>query len=99
MRVKTNELTEQELIHVLSLPDFSWQTCGPIIEREGIEVVRGNDLIFPKGNEKGEYSEPLWLSSYRGGRMFHGPTSLIAAMRCLVESRLGDEIDVPDELV
>ena len=28
-----------------------------------------------------------------------GPNSLIAAMRCYVVSRLGEEIDVPEELV
>lgn len=27
-----------------------------------------------------------------------GPTPLIAAMRCYVASKLGDEVDVPDEL-
>lgn len=70
----------------------------PIIEREGIELVRGNDLIFPKGNEKGEYSEPLWLASRGGGRKFHGPTSLIAAARCYVASKLGETVEVPEEL-
>ncbi len=86
-------------MHVLSLPDLSWQTCGPIIEREGIEVVRGNDLVFPKGNEKGEYYEPLWLASYGAGRKFHGPTPLIAAMRCFCRSKLGDEVEIPKELM
>lgn len=28
-----------------------------------------------------------------------GPTPLIAAMRCYVASRLGDEVDVPDDLL
>lgn len=28
-----------------------------------------------------------------------GPTPLIAAMRCFVASKMGDEVDVPDELV
>ena len=28
-----------------------------------------------------------------------GPTPLIAAMRCVVAVNLGDEVDVPDELV
>jgi hypothetical protein len=28
----------------------------------------------------------------------YGPTPLIAAMRCYVASRLGDEVDVPEEL-
>jgi hypothetical protein len=27
-----------------------------------------------------------------------GPTPLIAAMRCYVASKLGDEIDIPEEL-
>lgn len=28
-----------------------------------------------------------------------GPTPLIAAMRCFVASRLGDEIEIPEELL
>lgn len=28
-----------------------------------------------------------------------GPTPLITAMRCLVASRLGDEVEIPDELI
>ncbi len=28
----------------------------------------------------------------------HGPTPLIAAMRCYVASKLGDEIEIPEEL-
>ena len=28
-----------------------------------------------------------------------GPTPLVATMRCYVASKLGDEVDVPDELV
>lgn len=40
MRIKTSELTEQGLMHVLSLPDLSWQTCGPIIDREITKIFR-----------------------------------------------------------
>lgn len=29
----------------------------------------------------------------------YGPTPLIAAMRCFVASKLGDEVEVPDELL
>lgn len=29
----------------------------------------------------------------------YGPTLLIAAMRCYVASKLGDEVEVPDELL
>jgi len=29
---------------------------------------------------------------------FHGDTPLIAAMRCYVASKLGDEVEIPEEL-
>ena len=31
-------------------------------------------------------------------KMVYGPTALIAAMRCYVASKLGEEVDVPEEL-
>ena len=31
--------------------------------------------------------------------LFSGPTPLVAAMRCYVASKLGDEVEVPDELL
>jgi hypothetical protein len=68
-------------------PSTDWAQGGPIIEREGIEVKKGNPLYFPQGNEKGDYYEDLWLA----GKM-HGPTPLIAAMRCYVASKLGEEL-------
>ena len=71
-----------------------WSQGGPIIERERIEIRKGNPLYFPKGNEKGDFYEPLWLA----GKM-HGPTPLIAAMRGFVASKLGDTIDIPEELL
>jgi hypothetical protein len=74
---------------VLSSPRYSddWARGGPIIEREAIELV-------PDG--KGS-----WCAAIRGGDeddVAQGPTPLIAAMRCYVASKLGDEIDVPDTL-
>jgi len=30
---------------------------------------------------------------------FDGPTSLIAAMRCHCSAKLGDEVDIPEELL
>lgn len=62
-----------------------WAQCGPIIERERIAVQFG----------------PLWTAvhSSRLGHPSYGPTPLIAAMRCFVATRLGGEVDVPDELV
>ncbi len=34
-----------------------------------------------------------------GGKWGMGPTPLIAAMRCYVASKLGDEVDIPEELL
>ena len=67
-------------------PSTDWSQGGPIIEREGITVRR--------------YTDALWDASM--GRLNYvadGPTPLIAAMRCYVASKLGDEVEVPDEIV
>ena len=67
-------------------PPFStnWAQGGPIIERERIEI---------------EWTGEDWMGTMRHDEEFFGPTPLIAAMRCYVASQLGDEVDIPDELV
>ena len=64
-------------------PSTLWAQGGPIIEREGISTI----LI---GME--------WRA-YTAIDRANGPTLLIAAMRCNVASKLGAEIEVPDELI
>lgn len=46
------------------------------------------------------YSEGEWCYAKVIGstREYNGPTPLIAAMRCYVASKLGDEIEIPDEI-
>ena len=69
-------------------PTANWSQGGPIIERENI------DLISPTP------SDPLWQAmQWRFAHGAKGPTPLIAAMRCFVASRLGDEVNVPEELL
>lgn len=63
-----------------------WAQGGPIIERERITVV-----AMPNGS---------WQSQGKDLRPhFHNATPLIAAMRCFVASKLGDEVDVPNEIL
>jgi hypothetical protein len=74
-------------------PSTNWAHGGPIIEREEIE------LTFDRAGE----TDTLWRSEMfdmEGVSIAHeyGPTPLIAAMRCYVASKLGDTIDVPEEL-
>lgn len=74
-------------------PSTDWSQGGPIIEREGI-------AIHPSPTWTARYG--LTVLAHHGGFRGHfqctGPTPLIAAMRCFVTSKLGDEVEVPEEL-
>lgn len=78
-------------------PDTDGEQAEPLIA--GVDCVRGNDLYFPEGNEHGDFYEPLWLASLNGGVKFHGRTRLEASLRCRISKILGDEVDVPEELL
>lgn len=70
-----------------------WEAGGPIIDRllaEGAEIRQGG---LGAGNQR------CWMKLHSQVLYSHGPTLLIAAMRCFVASKMGDEVDVPDELV
>jgi hypothetical protein len=65
-----------------------WSYGGPIMERELISP------LFPPA------AETFWRATKKnGGHLQLGATPLLAGMRCFVDSRLGDEVDVPDELL
>lgn len=102
--MKTNELTGFALdwaVHVAlhgacdgyAEHEYStnWAHGGPIIEREGI-------------NLDSYAKNPQWSAwtpapeSESGEAQAFGPTPLCAAMRCYVASKLGDTIEIPEEL-
>jgi hypothetical protein len=62
----------------------NWAQGGPIIEREGIALLPEHEWCG-------------YIDNIRSQK--YGPTPLIAAMRCFVASRLGDEVDIPEELL
>ena len=66
------------------LPSTNWAQGGPIIEREKITISDALDE---------------WVAGSKGRLTYFGPTPLSAAMRCYVASKLGDEVDIPAELV
>jgi hypothetical protein len=112
--MKTNELTgaaldwavakcegrqEPEVVNNFAVAWYTWPNThystnwaqgGPIIEREGISVERRMPCM----------KDEQWGAQDRKAMQnFHkGPTPLIAAMRCYVASKFGDDIDVPMEL-
>lgn len=68
----------------------NWEVGGQVIEREHIGVWPP----WPDKNKKWDaiqYDLPTPVSC-------SGPTPLIAAMRCYVVSKLGEEVDIPSEL-
>ena len=66
----------------------NWAQGGPIIAREKIRI----DTTW--NGEDGHWSARIDSV----GGWWLGETPLIAAMRCLVASKLGDTVEVPKEL-
>lgn len=74
-------------------PSTNWAQGGPIIERETINTE--------KSPTHTGWFAAQWRSPYEAAvkRVYaDGPTPLIAAMRCYVVFKLGEEVEVPEEL-
>ena len=70
-----------------------WAAGGPIIDellRSGLNITQGGPLAA---------NDRVWVYRKETNRFYHGATLLIAAMRCYVASKLGDTVEVPDELL
>ena len=74
----------------LFAPHLNWDQGGPIIDREGICLKKGHS---------GWWIAKLLDVNDEEHFVIVAPTPLIAAMRCYVMSKLGDEVDVPDGLM
>ena len=73
-------------------PSTDWSQGGPIIEREGINLVYQGDAH--------DWNASLWDYAEQDWHLHtEGPTPLIAAMRCYVASKLGDSVEIPEELL
>ena len=84
-------------------PSVDWSQGGPLIERGGINLFKHNKLmgsqpdiwcahqVVPRPNLEGSFNSCALA--------LDGPTPLIAAMRCFAASCLGDEVDIPEELL
>lgn len=67
-----------------------WAQGGPIIEREKITAQNKHDGWWV-AMQHDVNDDPHWVMV--------GDTPLQAAMRCYVASKLGDEVDVPRDLL
>ena len=70
-------------------PSKHWSEGGPIIEREKIQVNPSiSSDAWGAANPSKDQCVWVWAE-----------TPLIAAMRCYVTSKLGNEVEVPEELI
>lgn len=88
-QIIVTELTEPECYS----PFMNWEMFGPIIEREKIRIE-------PSATHSGWFAvtDPGCYAIPSERHYADGPTPLIAAMRCYVASKLGDEVEIPDAL-
>ena len=68
-------------------PTTGWAQGGPILDRERITIRQWTDMPIIHA-----------YMPHDGAPWGAGPTPLIAAMRCYVASKLGREVEVPEEL-
>ena len=69
-------------------PTTDWAQGGPILDRERITIRQWTNMPIIHA-----------YMPHDGAPWGAGPTPLIAAMRCLITSKLGSEIEVLDELL
>ena len=79
-------------------PSTNWSQGGEIIDRMQLNRLTTNvgggytaSVKVPIIDTDGD-ADMVWKHG-------SGPTPLIAAMRCYVASKLGDEVEIPEELV
>ena len=72
-------------------PSTNWAQGGPIID----QMIEDGYII-----QKGDFNTGVKVMRFKQGHLEYqfGPTPLISAMRCYAASKLGDEVEVPDEL-
>lgn len=74
-------------------PSADWSQGGPLIEKYGVDLSA--PPCIDRNREIGWQARPD-----DGATHWHsGETALIAAMRCIVASVLGDTVSVPKELL
>jgi len=88
-------------------PSTDWSCCGPLIEQFQLTVSSPKSPVHRNGGplsgwgESGAWTACTWDKGLNGKRSIvwseEGP--LVAICRAIVKFKLGDEIDIPDELI
>jgi len=115
MKIRPSELKDEALDTLVAkcegktslekywfFPSTDWAQAGPIIEREVISIFdlpSGIDVAQHPTFTKGDLWEAEICPTGEDSIRYCGPTPLVAAMRCYVASKLGDEIETPEGLI
>lgn len=92
--ILARDLMDAAMRNGMSSPSTDWAQGGPIIEWGHIHTWTDRKDAAYAG-----HPDSYWVAEMTEiGGIWWGPTPLIAAMRCFCASRLGDEIEVPDEI-
>lgn len=95
---ETDPLTGERERAVLFRPTRNWAQGGPIKEKH--EICSGyKHQLDTDYVPQIDPATRCWARTTAGGHLTYGPTELIATMRCYLTSKLGDEAEVPEELV
>ena len=71
-------------------PSTNWAQGGPIIEREKLDAFWNPQVDW--------WSVAGWDERGKREVVIRDPSYLCAAMRCYVACKLGDTVDIPEEL-
>ena len=76
-----------------------WSESGPLFDRERIQTVYDDFWVYDPEDldDNGERWYAYTCKGSEGG--IYGPTKLVAGLRCLVASKLGDTVEIPDNLL
>lgn len=96
---KLEEFQMQQLSSAKHCYSSVWAKGGPIIEREGIKVAPTVTRSAWMAQIRHTEAHPLVDHPvFAGWTNQNGPTPLIAAMRAFVASKLGETVEVLEEL-
>ena len=103
--MKTNELTGAALNWAVAkcegvpeyLLDKPWR-ASELLEPYSTDWAQGGPIIERERTEFDFNEDTQMFHAYDGVYSGIGPTHLISAMRCYVASKLGDEVEIPNEL-
>lgn len=87
-------------------PSSDWKKGGMLIQQESIGISPPTSPVHriggrsPGWGESGYWSATTWHKDVNGKRsmQLHESSALIAAMRCYVQSKLGESVEIPADL-